>query len=89
MESDILSLQLSFSDHIFDRGAALLLSKWRTDPNQLLFSDYFEQTWTTDLKYCYEGAAINCQSTNKGLESLNGKIKELYTSRKNCRYQHF
>ena len=27
VESDILSLQLSLSDHIFDKGAALLLSK--------------------------------------------------------------
>ena len=37
VESDILSLQLSLNDHILDKGAALLLSKWRTDPDLLLF----------------------------------------------------
>ena len=34
------------------------------------------------MKYWYEVAAINYPSTNNGLESLNDKIKELYTSRK-------
>ena len=41
VKGDILSLQLSFGDHIFDKEAALLLSKWRTDPDLLLFSNYF------------------------------------------------
>ena len=82
MKGDMLSLQLSFSDHTFDKRAASLLSKWRTDPDLLLFSNYFEQTLLTDLKYWCERAAINCSSTNNGLESLNRTIKELYTLRK-------
>ena len=39
VESDILSLQLSFNDHTFDKGATLLLSKWRADSDLLLLSN--------------------------------------------------
>jgi len=61
--------------------ASLLLTKWRSDPDLFLFSNYFKQTWLFDLKFWYEGAALGCPSTNNGLESLNAKIKQQYTWR--------
>ena len=79
VEADILTLQLSFCDAVFDKGASLLLHKWRSDPDLFYFSNYFEQTWLSDLKLWYEGAAIGHPSTNNGLESLNNKIKQQFT----------
>ncbi len=74
-------LGLSFDDNIFEKGASLLLYKWRSDPDLYIFSNYFEHTWLGELKYWYEGAAYGCPSTNNGLESLNSKIKQQYTLR--------
>jgi hypothetical protein len=74
-------LGLSFTDDVFHKGMTLLLAKWRSDPDLVFFSNYFEQTWLFDLKYWYEGAAIGYPSTNNGLESLNNKIKQQYTLR--------
>ncbi len=67
-------LGLSFSDDVFQKGASLLLAKWRSDPDLFIFSNYFEQTWLFDLKFWYEGAAIGYPSTNNGLESLKGGV---------------
>ncbi|CAF2724867.1 unnamed protein product [Rotaria sp. Silwood2] len=76
VETDILTLQLSFGDDAFEKGTSLLLTEWRSDPDLFYFSSYFEQTWLFDLKFWYEGAVIGCPSTNNGLESLNNKIKQ-------------
>jgi hypothetical protein len=81
VEGDILALQLSFDDELFNQASSLLLKKWRSDPDLHTFSNYFEHTWLNDLKYWYEGAAVGYPSTNNGLESLNAKIKQQYTLR--------
>ncbi|CAF1086868.1 unnamed protein product [Didymodactylos carnosus] len=69
VERDILTIQLSFGDHVFDKVTTLLLAKWRTDSDFAAFSDYFEKQWLNDLKFWYEGTALGVPSTNNGLES--------------------
>ncbi|CAF1398863.1 unnamed protein product, partial [Didymodactylos carnosus] len=43
--------------------------------------NYFEREWLLKLPFWYEGAAMLTPSTNNGLESKNGKIKQNYTMR--------
>ncbi|CAF4475847.1 unnamed protein product, partial [Didymodactylos carnosus] len=81
IDKDILSLQLAFNDQLFQKGAALLLSKWRQYTDLHAFCSYFEQQRLIELPYWSEGAALGVPSTNNGLESLNGKIKSQYTLR--------
>jgi hypothetical protein len=45
------------------------------------FERHFEHQWLSDLCFWYEGAARMTPSTNNGLESLNGRIKQQYTMR--------
>ncbi|CAF1143649.1 unnamed protein product [Didymodactylos carnosus] len=81
VEQDIMQLQLSFSDQIFVTAANLMINKWKLDKELEKFTDYFEQQWLTVLSFWYEGACILTPSTNNGLESLNGRIKQHYTMR--------
>ena len=81
VEQDIMNLQLAFNDQVFFAGAKLLLEKWAADKDLHQFSKYFNKEWLTHLCYWYEGAARFSPSTNNGLESLNGRIKNHYTMR--------
>ncbi|CAF0934688.1 unnamed protein product [Didymodactylos carnosus] len=81
IDEELHILQLSFGDPVFFKEAALLLTKWRSDPDLVIFSNNFETTWINDLRYWYEGAAMGVPSTNNGLESRNSKIKEQYALR--------
>lgn len=51
VDADIHSLQLSFSDEIFNNASKLLLDKWKTIPGLQNFSEYFFQQWITKLPY--------------------------------------
>ncbi|CAF3469772.1 unnamed protein product [Rotaria sp. Silwood1] len=81
IDKDIHELQLAFTDDIFDRGIFLLLQKWNQIPSMKQFVNYFTDHWVSNLRYWYEGAAYGKPSTNNGLESLNGIIKQKYTLR--------
>ena len=54
IDTDIHILQLSFSDVIFQHGAALLKYKWSSDPRIHQFQDYFFDQWITKLPLWYE-----------------------------------
>ncbi|CAF1306954.1 unnamed protein product, partial [Rotaria sordida] len=81
VEKDIKELQLAFNDQVFFAGAKLMLEKWATDKDLNKFSQYFSEQWLSHLCYWYEGAARFTPSSNNGLESLNGRIKQHYTMR--------
>ncbi|CAF3910915.1 unnamed protein product [Rotaria sp. Silwood2] len=81
IDKDIHALQLAFTDDIFDRGVFLLLQKWNQIPLIKQFVNYFTEQWVSNLCYWYEGAAFSKPSTNNGLESLSGIIKQKYTLR--------
>ncbi|CAF1174106.1 unnamed protein product [Didymodactylos carnosus] len=81
VEKDIVNLQLCFKDNLFNQAASLLLGKWSLDNQLDRFRTYFEGQWINDLSFWYEGAVCLAPSTNNGLESLNGKIKQSYTMR--------
>ncbi|CAF1552010.1 unnamed protein product, partial [Didymodactylos carnosus] len=81
VEKDIVNLQLCFQDNLFSQAASLLLGKWSLDNQLDRFRTYFEGQWINDLSFWYEGAVCLAPSTNNGLESLNGKIKQSYTMR--------
>ena len=49
VDAQIHALQLSFSDEVFQRGAALLIQKWSDDSSMMKFSDYFLDLWITKL----------------------------------------
>ncbi|CAF1359139.1 unnamed protein product [Didymodactylos carnosus] len=55
--------------------------KWTADKDLDAFRKYFEDQWLLSLPFWYEGSANLSPSTNNGLESLNGKIKQMYTLR--------
>ncbi|CAF0894013.1 unnamed protein product [Rotaria sordida] len=81
IDKDIHTLQLAFTDDLFDHGATLLLQKLSLIPTMKRFVDYFTEQWVSKIHYWYEGAAFAKPSTNNGLESLNGIIKQKYTLR--------
>ncbi|CAF1635430.1 unnamed protein product [Didymodactylos carnosus] len=81
VEQNIMQLQLSFSDQIFITAANLMINKWKLDKDLEKFTDYFA------LGFWYEGACILIPSTNNGLESLNGRIKQHYTRLENILFQ--
>ena len=82
--SDILNLQKSHCPELFDHLVKLFFEKWneKKKPDIDKFLSYFKSEWidSTNKKW-YEGAALNIPSTDKGLESINGKIKLIYTLR--------
>ncbi|CAF1565268.1 unnamed protein product, partial [Rotaria sordida] len=45
------------------------------------FRKYFEDQWLLSVPFWYEGSANLIPSTNNGIESFNGKIKQMYTLR--------
>ena len=51
IDIDIHSLQLVFNDDLFNRGAQLMLQKWRRIPSMRRFADYFEEQWVSKLPY--------------------------------------
>ncbi|CAF4506684.1 unnamed protein product [Rotaria sp. Silwood2] len=81
MDQDIHSLQLSFSDDIFNNGVKLFLQKWNAIPSMKNFMEYFVEQWITKLPYWYEGAVFGKPATNNGCESMNAIIKQKYTLR--------
>ncbi|CAF1543250.1 unnamed protein product [Didymodactylos carnosus] len=81
VEQDILDLQLIFDDTIFRIATRLMIEKWSLDSELNEFKSYFESQWLLSLPFFYEGATMFTPSTNNGLESLNGKIKQQYTMR--------
>ncbi|CAF1231222.1 unnamed protein product [Didymodactylos carnosus] len=58
-----------------------MIMKWTADKDLHAFRKYFEDQWLLSLPFWYEGSANLSPSTNNGLESLNGKIKQMYTLR--------
>ncbi|CAF1175199.1 unnamed protein product [Didymodactylos carnosus] len=50
IERDLLTIQLSFDDGVFQRGVQLLLKRWREIPDLVIFANYFEEQWVVDLK---------------------------------------
>ncbi|CAF1183662.1 unnamed protein product [Didymodactylos carnosus] len=58
-----------------------MVMKWTADKDLDAFRKYFEDQWLLSLPFWYEGSANLSPSTNNGLESLNGKIKQMYTLR--------
>ncbi|CAF1292511.1 unnamed protein product [Didymodactylos carnosus] len=58
-----------------------MVMKWTADKDLDAFRKYFEDQWLLSLPFWYEGSANLSPSTNNGLESLNGKIKLMYTLR--------
>ncbi|CAF1135835.1 unnamed protein product [Didymodactylos carnosus] len=72
---------LSCTLSVFQKEVELLLKRWREIPDIVIFANYFKEQWVVDLKYWYEGAAMGIPSINNGLESLNGKIRQIYTLR--------
>ncbi|CAF1047790.1 unnamed protein product [Didymodactylos carnosus] len=81
IEKDIVSLQLVFNDHLFDSAASLMIMKWTAEKDPDAFRKYVENQWLLSLPFWYEGSANLSPSTNNGLESLNHKIKQMYTLR--------
>ncbi|CAF3926247.1 unnamed protein product [Rotaria sordida] len=81
IEKDIYNLQLVFNDHLFDKAARLMIMKWTADKDLDTFRKYFEDQWLLSLPFWYEGSANLIPSTNNGIESFNGKIKQMYTLR--------
>lgn len=53
IDKDIHTLQLAFSDEIFDHGARLLLQKWSLIPTMNRFVQYFTEQWLCKLRYWY------------------------------------
>jgi hypothetical protein len=51
IDADIHSLQLSFSDDVFNRGVKLMLNKSDGIPRMKKFSEYFVDQWVTKLPY--------------------------------------
>ena len=51
IDTDIHTLQLSFSDDVFNHGVKLLLQKWNANPLVKYFSEYFIDQWTEKLPY--------------------------------------
>ena len=78
VEKDIQELQLAFNDRVFSIGSKLMLQKWAADKDLHKFSEYFREQWLSGLCYWYQGAPRFSPSTNNGLESLNGRIKQHY-----------
>lgn len=82
--SDILNLQQSHCPDLFNHLVKLFFEKWnekkKTDIDKFLA--YFRSEWidSSNNKW-YEGAALNIPSTDNGLESVNGKIKLVFTLR--------
>ena len=47
----IHTLQLSFSDDVFNHGVKLLLQKWNANPLIKVFSECFVDQWIEKLPY--------------------------------------
>ncbi|CAF1163702.1 unnamed protein product [Didymodactylos carnosus] len=58
-----------------------MIMKWTADRDLDAFRKYFEDQWLFSLSFWYEGSANLSPPINNGLESLNGKIKQMYTLR--------
>ena len=51
IDTDIHTLQLSFSDDVANHGVKLLLQKWNTSLLIKNFSEYFVDQWIEKLPY--------------------------------------
>ncbi len=51
IDKDIQTLQLAFSDELFDHGVKLLLQKWSLIPSMKSFADYFTEQWVSKFRY--------------------------------------
>ena len=51
INTDIHTLQLSFSDDLFNHDVKLLLQKWNANPLIKNFSEYFVDQWIKKLCY--------------------------------------
>lgn len=83
--SDIEKLQVSYSSKLFKFNYELFVNKWKAKKNIKIdeFLDYFETEWINSTnRGWYEGFTDGLiPSTTNGLESKNGKIKDVYTIR--------
>jgi hypothetical protein len=84
IKQDIYTLQLCESEEIFDAAYALFKRKWlnKSKAVENFINDYFDKIWIQQHPGWYEGFAPGIPSTNNGLESNNGFIKEQATLRK-------
>ena len=76
---DIHALQIAPSEKVFDVAVQHFLAKWKRHDIPFLkeFLEYFNKEWVV----AHKGWFVSYVSTNNGLESINGVIKDQNTYR--------
>ena len=81
---DIHALSVCWTDDVFTEALRLFFLKWEAsgDKTVLPVLKHFRKVWTNNgVSLWASGHAHNCVVNNNGLESTNGKIKDLVTQR--------
>ena len=75
MRTDIINIQLSFNEKIFNKLIELFQKKWLGDDCKD-FVEYFLKNWVNNNSGWYEGYCIGYPSTSNGIESSHKDIKK-------------
>ena len=80
VRNDIVSIQQSLNEQIFNSAVALFFEKWSAHGESVAeFLNYLKQEWIERNNGWYEGFALEISSTNNALESFNRSVKQHHT----------